>query len=67
MLLPWGCVVASLVASWRTFALGDETEIPLWAWVAVVVLPVVAWGLAKMFASRICTQWYIKKSVKCQC
>ncbi len=61
LLLPWGCVVAGLIATYRTLAQGDEMQIPLWVWIATVGQPLVAGILAKMMAGRICTQWYLHK------
>lgn len=61
LLLPWGGVVAGLIASYHTLAQGDEMQIPLWVWIAAVGMPAVAGILAKMMAGRICTQWYLHK------
>lgn len=60
LFLPWGCVVAGLIASYHTLAQGDEMQIPLWAWITAVGAPLAACLLAKMMASRICTQWYLR-------
>lgn len=60
LLLPWTGVVAGMIATYLSLALGDEVQIPLWAWIAVVVMPLVAVVLAKMMAGRISTQWYLR-------
>lgn len=61
LLLPWVGVVLGFVATWRTYALGDEMQVPLWAWAALIGLPGAAGLLARAAAARITTQMYVRK------
>lgn len=61
LLLPWAGVVLGFLESWRAYAIGDEMQVPVWAWVAVVLLPVVAVILARMMANRLMLQWLLRK------
>lgn len=61
LLLPWVGVGLGFLESWRTYSIGDEMLVPLWAWLAVVLLPVGAVALARMMANRLVLQWILRK------
>lgn len=61
--LPWLYVVCGLIETWRSYAIGDTVSIPLWAWVAVVLLPVVAGCLSCMMANRLILQYIIRNKI----
>ena len=61
LLLPWAFVLMGLMESWNTYAIGDDIQIPIWVWVAVVAIPAVAWLLSRILAGRIALQVYVRK------
>lgn len=61
LLLPWVGVGLGFLESWRTYSIGDEMQVPLWAWLAIVLLPVSAVLLARMLANRLTLQWLLRK------
>lgn len=63
LLLPWIAVVLGFALSWQTYAIGDEIDIPLWAWLCAVVMPAFAWLLSGMMAGGICLRWYIREKL----
>lgn len=61
LLLPWVGVLLGFLESWRAYAIGDDMQVPVWAWAAVALLPVLAVVLARMMANRLVLQWLLRK------
>lgn len=61
LLLPWVGVLLGFLESWRTYAIGDDMQVPVWAWAAVALLPVLAVVLARTMANRLVLQWLLCK------
>lgn len=60
LLLPWVALLLGFLESWRTYAIGDEISIPLWAWLGLVAEPIIAFLLARILANRLILQYIIK-------
>lgn len=60
-LLPWAAVLLGMLETWDTYAIGDEVNMPWWAVVLLIILPLKAVVLSRMCANRIVLGWMLRK------